>query len=234
MAARLTRAKKKIAQAGIPLATPVKEELQARLDEVCRTIYLAFTAGYAPGNGPDLLRVDLAGDAVQLAVLLHDLVPEADQVRAMLALLMLQHARRDARQCDGSLVLLADQNRMLWKRDEIRAGIAFAHSVRPEMVTRRNVGCRLSSPSSTRRPPRLRRQTGQPFPPITKSSRALLNLRLCGSTALSRPAKRKAHKRVLHCWLVLTKLYLAITDSSLCGLTWRIERGIRSLRGLPT
>jgi hypothetical protein len=65
MAARLTRAKKKIVLAGIPLAAPVGDELRSRLDEVCRTIHLAFTAGYTPGAGPDLLRADLAGEAVR-------------------------------------------------------------------------------------------------------------------------------------------------------------------------
>ncbi len=82
MAARLTRAKKKIVLAGIPLGAPLEDELRSRLDEVCRTIYLAFTAGYTPGAGPDLLRADLAGDAVRLAAVLHDLVPDAPQVRA--------------------------------------------------------------------------------------------------------------------------------------------------------
>ena len=107
MAARLTRAKKKIVLAGIPLGTPLAPELDARLDEVCRTIYLAFTAGYTPGAGPDLLRADLADDAVRLAGVLADLVPDAPQVRATHALLLLQHARRDARQHEGRLVRLA-------------------------------------------------------------------------------------------------------------------------------
>ena len=65
MAARLTRARKKVVLAGIPLGAPVDDELRSRLDEVCRTIYLAFTAGYLPGAGPDLLRADLAGEAVK-------------------------------------------------------------------------------------------------------------------------------------------------------------------------
>jgi RNA polymerase sigma-70 factor (ECF subfamily) len=98
MAARLTRAKRKIVLAGIPLGAPLADDVRARLDEVCRTIYVAFTAGYTPGTGPDLLRADLAGDAVRLAAVLHDLVPDAPQVQAMLALLALQHSRRDARQ----------------------------------------------------------------------------------------------------------------------------------------
>lgn len=131
MAARLTRAKKKIAQAGIPLGRPLGDELRTRLDEVCRTIYLGFTAGYTPGEGPDLLRADLAGEAVRLAAVLHHLVPDAPQVRAMLALLLLQHSRRDARERDGQLVTLDEQDRSRWHRDEIRAGLALLARVPP-------------------------------------------------------------------------------------------------------
>ncbi len=131
MAARLTRAKKKIVLAGIPLGDPVEDELRARLDEVCRTIYLAFTAGYTPSTGPDLQRVDLAGEAVRLAATLHQLVPDAPQVRAMLSLLLLQHSRRDARQRDGAIVTLADQDRSSWHHDEIEAGLRLAAGLRP-------------------------------------------------------------------------------------------------------
>ncbi len=132
MAARLTRAKKKIVLAGIPIGAPLADELRSRLDEVCRTIYLAFTAGYAPGAGPDLLRADLAGDAVRLAAVLHDLVPDATQVRATLALLLLHHSRRAARQRDGGLVTLADQDRSLWRHDEMRAGLGLVAGLQPE------------------------------------------------------------------------------------------------------
>lgn len=131
MAARLTRAKKKIVQAGIPLGTPMEEELRSRLDEVCRTIYLAFTAGYTPGAGPDLLRADIAGEAVRLAAVLRDLVPEAPQVRAMLALLLLQHSRRDARQLEGRLVTLADQDRSMWRSGEQHAGLGLLADLEP-------------------------------------------------------------------------------------------------------
>jgi RNA polymerase sigma-70 factor (ECF subfamily) len=131
MAARLTRAKKKIVVAGIPLGTPAADELRARLDEVCRTIYLAFTAGYAPGPGTDLLRTDLAGEAVELAAVLQKLVPDAPQVRAVRALLLLQHSRRDARERHGRLVTLADQDRRLWHRDEIQIGLDLAGTLRP-------------------------------------------------------------------------------------------------------
>lgn len=130
-AARLTRAKKKIVVAGIPLGAPLAEELRARLDEVCRTIYLAFTAGYTPGSGPDLLRADLAGDAVRLAVLLCDQAPDAPQARALLALLVLQHSRRDARVRDGRLVTLADQDRETWHQDEIRYGLELVAELEP-------------------------------------------------------------------------------------------------------
>jgi RNA polymerase sigma-70 factor, ECF subfamily len=132
MAARLTRAKKKIVLAGIPIGAPLADELRSRLDEVCRTIYLAFTAGYAPGAGPDLVRADLAGEAVRLAAVLRDLVPDAPQVRATLALVLLHHSRRDARQRQGHLVTLADQDRSMWRHDEIRAGLALAAGLSPD------------------------------------------------------------------------------------------------------
>lgn len=131
MAARLTRAKKKIVVAGIPIVTPLDEELENRLDEVCRTIYLAFTAGYTPGRGPDLLRADLAGEAVRLAGVLHHLVPHAAQVHAMFALLLLQHARRDSRQRDGRLVTLANQDRSMWQHDDVRQGLALVDELEP-------------------------------------------------------------------------------------------------------
>ncbi len=130
MAARLTRAKKKIAYAGIPLAAPIGNELEARLDEVCRTIYLAFTAGYTPRVGPELLRADLAGDAVSLAAVLHSLTPDASQVQAMRALLILQHSRRNARVRNGRLVTLANQDRARWHHDEIRVGIELVAALR--------------------------------------------------------------------------------------------------------
>ncbi len=98
---------------------------------MCRTIYLSFTAGYTPGTGADLVRADLASDAVALAEVLHRLVPDADQVRATLALLVLQHSRRDARVRDGQLVRLADQDRALWRHDEIRRGLELAGPLEP-------------------------------------------------------------------------------------------------------
>lgn len=131
MAARLTRARKKILAAGIPLGAPIEAELRSRVDEVCRTIYLAFTAGYTPGTGPNLLRAELAGDAVQLADVLHELLPDAPQATALLALLTLQHSRRDAREVGGHLVTLADQDRSKWHRSELGYGLALAAGLDP-------------------------------------------------------------------------------------------------------
>ncbi len=129
MAARITRAKKKIVKAGIPLSAPVDDELRSRLTDVCRTIYLAFTAGYSPGEGTELLRTDLAGEAVELAAVLHRLVPEALDAQALYSLLLLQHARRDSRVQDGQLVTLAKQDRSLWYQDELRQGIKLVASL---------------------------------------------------------------------------------------------------------
>ena len=120
MAARLTRAKKKVVTAGIPFAVPAPEDLPERLETVAQTAYLAFTAGYAPGSGPDLLRAELAGEAIRLVRVVLALRPGEPALVALLALMLLQHSRRDARVgTDGRLVLLDDQDRDRWRRDEI-------------------------------------------------------------------------------------------------------------------
>lgn len=131
MAARLTRAQKKIVMAGIPMGAPVETELHDRLDEVCRTIYLAFTAGYTPAAGDALLRADLADDAVRLARVLDEVAPRAPQARALAALLVLQHSRRHARSVDGRLVPLPEQDRSLWRHDEVDRGLALAAYLGP-------------------------------------------------------------------------------------------------------
>jgi RNA polymerase sigma-70 factor (ECF subfamily) len=115
MAARLTRAKKKIVGAGIPFAVPSADALPERLDAVAQTAYLAFTAGYAPGSGPDAVRAKLAGEAIRLARVVLALRPGEPVLVALLALMLLQHSRRDARvAADGSIVLLPDQDRSRW------------------------------------------------------------------------------------------------------------------------
>lgn len=124
MAARLTRARKKIVVSGVPFALPRPDQLPARLEAVAQVVYLGFTAGYAPGSGPDLLRADLAGEAVRLGRLLLELVPDDPLPRALTALMLLQHARRDARvDPDSCLVLLPDQDRTRWHHDEIASAL---------------------------------------------------------------------------------------------------------------
>ena len=97
MAARITRGKRKVVTAGIPFGVPDASVLPERLGVVAQVAYLAFTAGYAPGTGPDLLRADLSGEAVRLVRVTLALRPEEPTLRALLALLLLQHSRRDAR-----------------------------------------------------------------------------------------------------------------------------------------
>jgi RNA polymerase sigma-70 factor (ECF subfamily) len=120
MSARLTRARKKIA--GEPFAVPAREELVQRVGTVADVGYLAFTAGYAPGSGPDVVRAELAGEAIRLVRVLRSVLPasyDLSELDALLALMLLQHSRRDARVTDDRPVLLPDQDRALWRRDEI-------------------------------------------------------------------------------------------------------------------
>ncbi|GAA4428160.1 RNA polymerase sigma factor [Georgenia halophila] len=120
MAARLTRARKKLA--GSRFEVPDGDELAERVGVVADVAYLAFTAGYAPGSGPDVVRAELAGEAIRLARVLRSILPpsyDASDLDALLALMLLQHSRRDARVHDGELVLLPDQDRDRWHHDEI-------------------------------------------------------------------------------------------------------------------
>ncbi|WP_240769442.1 RNA polymerase sigma factor, partial [Nocardioides sp.] len=127
MAARLTRAKQRLA--GERFAVPGGAELAGRLDVVTEVAYLAFTAGYAPASGPDVLRVDLAGEAVRLVRVLRAVFPpdappdQRVELDALLALMLLQHARRDARVHAGALVLLPDQDRTRWHQGEIEEAL---------------------------------------------------------------------------------------------------------------
>ncbi|WP_433177829.1 RNA polymerase sigma factor [Actinoallomurus sp. CA-150999] len=124
MAKRLTRAKQKIARARIPYRVPPAEELPARLSGVAATVYLIFTAGYTAGSGGDLVRVPLTAEAIRLARLLAELMPDEPTVLGLLALLLLQDARRAARvDAEGRPVLLADQDRGRWDFAEIKEGV---------------------------------------------------------------------------------------------------------------
>ncbi|MGX7676620.1 RNA polymerase sigma factor [Plantactinospora sp. DSM 117369] len=123
MAQRIGRAKKKIRGARIPFRVPDVAELPGRLPGVLRVIYLIFTEGYAASSGPQLVRADLADEAIRLARILHRLLPREPEVTGLLALLLLVDARRAARcTAEGDLVLLDEQDRTLWDHDRIAEG----------------------------------------------------------------------------------------------------------------
>ncbi|SDL83940.1 RNA polymerase sigma-70 factor, ECF subfamily [Nonomuraea maritima] len=123
MAQRLVRAKRKIRAARIPFRVPGPDELASRLPGVLRVVYLVFTQGYAPSSGDDLVRADLADEAVRLARVLHRLLPDEREVTGLLALLLLTDARRAARiDAAGSQVLLEHQDRALWDADLVAEG----------------------------------------------------------------------------------------------------------------
>lgn len=120
MAARLTRARKKLAVAGVPFAVPAVDALPERAEVAASVAYLAFTAGYAPASGQQLVRDQLAGEALRLARVMRELLPRSPVLDALVALMLLQHSRRDARTApDGSIVLLPDQDRSRWRHEEI-------------------------------------------------------------------------------------------------------------------
>ncbi|MFI5622093.1 RNA polymerase sigma factor [Nocardioides sp. NPDC051685] len=126
MAARLTRARKRLAGASFEVPSDLAD-LGERVGIVAEVAYLAFTAGYAPGTGPDVVRSDLAGEAIRLVRVLRTVLPAPDpEADALLALMLLQHSRRAARiGPDGGLVLLPDQDRTAWNVDEITEALAI-------------------------------------------------------------------------------------------------------------
>ena len=125
VAQRIVRAKRKIRDARIPYRIPSREDLPGRLDSVLRVVYLVFTEGYAASSGPSLTRADLSGEAIRLGRVLMALLPEPE-VAGLLALMLLHESRRAARTSPaGELVLLDDQERSLWNRDQITEGLAL-------------------------------------------------------------------------------------------------------------
>ncbi|HEY1222337.1 MAG TPA: sigma-70 family RNA polymerase sigma factor [Acidimicrobiales bacterium] len=126
MAARLTRAKKKIAISRIPYHVPSATELPDRIDTVLDVVHLVFTTGHTAPSGSSLVRDDLTSRALQLARMLRDLLADDSGVAGLLALILLSDARRNARTSDdGSLVLLEDQDRTKWDHASIREGIGL-------------------------------------------------------------------------------------------------------------
>jgi RNA polymerase sigma-70 factor (ECF subfamily) len=116
MSKRLTRAKHKIRDAGIPFAVPAGHQLPDRLAAVLAVVYLVFNEGWGGG------RVDLAAEAIQLGRALAELMPDEGEVLALLALMLLHDARRAARLRDGEIVLLDEQDRALWDERQLREG----------------------------------------------------------------------------------------------------------------
>lgn len=123
LAQRIVRAKAKIKAAGIPYRVPTREELPERLDAVLQVIYLVFNEGYAASRGQSLTRPDLSAEGIRLGRLLLELLPEPE-VSGLLALMLLHESRREARTSpQGELVLLEDQDRSLWNRQQIGEGL---------------------------------------------------------------------------------------------------------------
>jgi RNA polymerase sigma-70 factor (ECF subfamily) len=134
VAQRIVRAKAKIKSARIPYDIPARTDLPDRLDTLLQVIYLVFNEGYSASSGESLTRADLSGEAIRLGRLLMELLPEPEVV-GLLALMLLQESRRAARtSADGEIVLLEDQDRSLWNREQIAEGLSL---VRQALGSRR-------------------------------------------------------------------------------------------------
>jgi RNA polymerase sigma-70 factor, ECF subfamily len=137
LAQRLVRAQRKIHQARIPYQVPDATSLPKRLASVQAVLYLIFNEGYSASSGDNLIRRELCGEAIRLARTLNELLRDNPESMALLALMLLQDSRRDARSSDdGQLVLLEEQDRSLWHQDQIREGVALVERA----LGRRNVG----------------------------------------------------------------------------------------------
>lgn len=136
IAQRIVRGKAKIRDAKIPYAVPSRPDLPERIDSVLSVIYLVFNEGYSASSGDALMRHDLSSEAIRLARLLVDLLPDSE-VMGLLALMLLNEARRDARSTpDGDLILLEDQDRSLWRKDLIGEGSKLVE----QAIASRNFG----------------------------------------------------------------------------------------------
>jgi RNA polymerase sigma-70 factor (ECF subfamily) len=126
MAQRLARAKAKIKDARIPYRVPPREELRERISAVALVVYLVFNEGYNAASGDVLIRRELCAEAIRLGRLLCELLPLEAEALGLLALMLLHDSRRESRlSADGEIVLLEEQNRSLWKQDQIHEGLAL-------------------------------------------------------------------------------------------------------------
>ena len=129
MGQRLVRAKRKVEAAAIPFSVPTPEHLPDRLDAVLTVVYLVFNEGYSATAGDALVRRELCAEAIRLGRLLHALLPDEQEVEALLALMLLQNSRRDTRiAADGSLAPLEEQDRARWDREAIEEGLVLVES----------------------------------------------------------------------------------------------------------
>jgi RNA polymerase sigma factor (sigma-70 family) len=136
MTRRITRAKQTIKESGQPFRLPPPDERAYRLAAVLHVLYLVFNEGYAATAGPTLFRTELADEAIRLARMLHDLLPDDPEVTGLLALMLLTDARRPARTAaDGSLVPMAEQDRSRWNTGLIREGVALITAALPQGAT---------------------------------------------------------------------------------------------------
>ncbi len=136
MTRRISRAKRLIADSGIPFGMPPAAERAERLDAVLHVLYLIFNEGYASTSGPNLQRGELSAEAIRLARVVQRLLPDDGEVTGLLALMLLTDARRPARTGpDGALVPMAEQDRRSWDADQIAEGIALITEVLPRGPT---------------------------------------------------------------------------------------------------
>lgn len=126
MAQRITRAKHRIKESGVPFSMPTERDRTERLGSVLHVLYLIFSEGYASSSGPNLQRCDLSNEAIRLTRSVHNLLPQNCEVAGLLALMLLTDARRPARTGPGGeLIALAEQDRTLWDHSLISEGIAL-------------------------------------------------------------------------------------------------------------
>ncbi|HEX7828841.1 MAG TPA: sigma-70 family RNA polymerase sigma factor [Thermoanaerobaculia bacterium] len=132
MAQRISRAKQRIKTSGIPFRMPTNGERAERLDAVLHVLYLIFNEGYTASTGPGLHRSDLSNEAIRLTRAVHHLLPDDGEVAGLLALMLLNDARRIARtDANGELIPLAEQDRKLWDRQAIEEGVALLTNTLP-------------------------------------------------------------------------------------------------------